>query len=224
MIDINCDMGEIPEDIYGGAQEALLAYVTSINVACGGHAGDERSMRTTVEQALRHKVSVGAHPSYVDIANFGRTELNLPSEQISQDVFRQVRALAAIHRPSHVKPHGALYNQAARDARVAQAIAEGVARWSKDVVLMGLAGSLSLEVYQSAGFRTLAEAFADRRYEADGSLRSRKLPGALIEDPQQAAAQAVEIARSGKAQSICIHGDTPGAVNIARAVREALSR
>ena len=118
----------------------------------------------------------------------------------------------------------ALYNQAARDARVAQAIAEGVARWSKDVVLMGLAGSLSLEVYQSAGFRTLAEAFADRRYEADGSLRSRKLPGALIEDPQQAAAQAVEIARSGKVQSICIHGDTPGAVNIARAVREALSR
>src|SRR6266849_7484379 len=143
-IDLNCDMGELPEAIADGTQEALMRPVTSVNVACGGHAGDERTMRTTLEQALRAGVAVGAHPGYADRANFGRLELKLPAETIAGSVFEQVRALAEIAaacgaKPVHVKPHGALYNQAVKSRELAEAIAKGVAKFSKDLVLMGLA-------------------------------------------------------------------------------------
>ena len=178
-------MGELPEAIADGTQEALLRSVTSVNVACGGHAGDERTMRTTLEQALRAGVAIGGHPGYPDRANFGRLELKLPAEVIADSVFEQVRALAEIAaacgaRLAHVKPHGALYNQAVRNRELAEAIAKGVARWSRDVVLVGLAGSPMLDVFREAGFAVAAEAFADRRYEADGTLRSRKFEDALI--------------------------------------------
>ncbi len=170
-IDLNCDMGELPEAIADGTQEALLRSITSANVACGGHAGDEHTMKTTIEQALRWKLAIGAHPGYPDRANFGRLELKLPAEMIAESVFEQVRALAEIAaacgaRLAHVKPHGALYNQAVRNRELAEAIAEGVARWRKDVVLVGLAGSPMLGVFREAGFAVAAEAFADRRYEA----------------------------------------------------------
>ena len=225
-VDLNCDMGEVAESVTGGVQEKLLCDVTSANVACGGHAGDAEMMQATVEQCLRHGVAIGAHPGYEDRANFGRIELKLRREEIAASVHQQVLALAEIAarcgaRVGHVKPHGALYNQAAREHDLARGIAEGVARWRKDVVLVGLAGSVMLEEFRAAGFRVAAEAFADRRYEADGSLRSRKFADALLRNPEEAAAQAVRIVEQGRviaadgstvtldAQTICIHGDTP---------------
>jgi 5-oxoprolinase (ATP-hydrolysing) subunit A len=239
-IDLNCDMGELPEAIADGTQEALMRSVTSVNIACGGHAGDEQTMKTTIEQALRWKVAIGAHPGYADRANFGRLELKLPLTEITASVFEQVLALAEVAkqcgaRVVHVKPHGALYNQAVRNRELAEAIAQGVALWSRDVVLVGLAGSPMLDVFRNAGFAVAAEAFADRRYEPDGTLRSRKFEDALIRNPEEAAWQALGIVEQGvviasdggevevNAQTLCIHGDTPGAVQIAAAVARTLS-
>jgi UPF0271 protein len=267
-IDLNCDMGELPEAIAGGTQEALLRSITSANVACGGHAGDAQTMRTTIEQALRAGVAAGAHPGYPDRANFGRLELKMSPEALAASVCEQVRALAEIAaacgtRLVHVKPHGALYNQAVKDRALAEAIANGVAKaigpdtvychpessaadegsaflpnakegWTREVVLVGLAGSPMLDVFRQAGFPVAAEAFADRRYEPDGTLRSRKFDDALIRDPAEAARQALSIAQHGivtahdgtevklVAQTMCIHGDTPGAPQIAAAVARAL--
>jgi 5-oxoprolinase (ATP-hydrolysing) subunit A len=238
-IDLNCDMGELPQAIADGTQESLLPSLTSINIACGGHAGDSQTMKATIEQALRWNLDLGAHPGYPDRANFGRLELNLSREAISDSVFDQVKALAEVvaechARVTHVKPHGALYNQAAANRVVAQAIADGVARWNLDVTLVGLAASLMIDVFREAGFRVAAEAFADRRYEADGTLRSRKFENALIRDPAEAGQQALRIVERGtvlacdgteivtNAQTICIHGDTPGAPLIAAAVARTL--
>jgi len=238
-IDLNCDMGEIPEAIADGRQLALMRSITSANVACGGHAGDEQTMRSTIEQALRCGVAVGAHPGYADRENFGRLELTITPEDVAKSVFEQVRALARIAetcgaRVVHVKPHGALYNQAVRNRELAGAVADGVARWNREVVLVGLAGSPMLDVFREVGFAVAAEAFADRRYEPDGTLRSRKFEDALIRDPEQAARQALGMvergvvkARDGSevavaAQTICIHGDTPGAPAIAAEVARVL--
>ena len=224
-IDINCDMGEIPEHITGGTQEALMPSLTSVNIACGGHAGDDNTMRLTVEQARRHLLAIGAHPGYPDRANFGRLELHMPLEELERSIFEQISALARFAPDLvHVKPHGALYNQAVRNQSLAASIARATARFSKDVVLVGLAGSAMLDVFRNEGFKVAAEGFADRRYEPDGTLRSRKFDDALIRDPQQAAAQALDLARSGRVQTICIHGDTPGAPAIAAAVAAALKQ
>lgn len=238
-IDLNCDMGEVPEAIADGTQEELLRSITSANVACGGHAGDERTMRTTIEQALKAGVAIGAHPGYPDRENFGRLELKMPSEAVANSIYEQVRALAEVAAKCgtklvHVKPHGALYNQAVKNRELAEAIAQGVAKLSRDLVLMGLAESPMLDVFREAGFAIAAEAFADRRYEPDGTLRSRKFENALIRDPAEAAKQALSIAQRGivtahdgaevklTAQTICIHGDTPGSVQIAAAVARTL--
>jgi len=238
-IDLNCDMGELPQAIADGTQESLMPSFTSVNVACGGHAGDAQTMQATIEQALRWKLAVGAHPGYPDRANFGRVELNLSPEAVADSVYQQVRALAEIAERNgvsltHVKPHGALYNQAVHNRELAKAIAKGVARWKPHIVLVGLAGSPMLDVFRDTGFPVAAEAFADRRYESDGTLRSRKHEDALIHDPAEAARQALSIvergfvlARNGSevavsAQTICIHGDTPGAPQIAIAVAQTL--
>jgi 5-oxoprolinase (ATP-hydrolysing) subunit A len=238
-IDLNCDMGELPEAIADGTQEELMRSITSVNIACGGHAGDEQTMRTTIEQALRWKVAIGAHPGYADRANFGRLELKIPASEIAASVFEQVQALAEFAarcgaRVVHVKPHGALYNQAVRNRELTAAIAEGVARWNRDVVLVGLAGSPMLDAFRESGFAVAAEAFADRRYEPDGTLRSRKFEDALIRNPEEAAWQALSIAERGvviasegsevsvDAQTLCIHSDTPGSPKIAAAVVQTL--
>jgi UPF0271 protein len=240
-MDLNCDMGEVPEAITDGTQESLMPFLTSVNVACGGHAGDERTMKATIEQALRWNLAIGAHPGYPDRTTFGRSELSLPAETIANSVFEQVRTLGEIAaglgaRLTHVKAHGALYNQATRDRGLAEAIVSGVSRWSRDVILVALAGSLMLDVFRQAGFRVAAEAFADRRYEPDGTLRSRKFQDALIGDPAEAGQQALRIAKRGtavardgteivvSAQTICIHGDTPGAPKIAAAVVQTLKQ
>jgi 5-oxoprolinase (ATP-hydrolysing) subunit A len=238
-IDLNSDMGEMPEAVFNGAQESLISSLTSVNIACGGHAGEVHTMKATVEQALRAGVAIGAHPSYPDRENFGRVEMNLSPAAIADSVFEQVRTLGEIAascsaRVTHVKVHGALYNQAARDTSIAGAIAAGVARWSRSAVMVGLAGSAMLGVFRDAGFSVAAEAFADRRYEPDGSLRARKYDDALIQDPAAAAQQALRlversavIACDGSevpvhAQTLCIHSDTPGAPRIAAAVAKAL--
>ena len=240
-IDLNCDMGELPDAISDGTQEALMHSITSANIACGGHAGDEQTMKATIEQALRSNVAIGAHPGYPDRENFGRLELNLSFDEIARSVFIQVSALAKVAESSgaqivHVKPHGALYNQAVHNRELAKAIALGVARWSREVVMIGLAESPMLAVFRDAGFRVAAEAFADRRYEPDGTLRSRKHSDALLRDPDDAGAQALSIVQNGtviasdgsrislSAQTICIHGDTPGALQIAAAVHTRLKQ
>lgn len=238
-IDLNCDMGEMQEAIVDGTQEALMPFLTSVNIACGGHAGDEGTMAVTIEQALRWKLAIGGHPGYADRANFGRVELDNSPETVAESVFHQVHVLAEVARRfnvqlAHVKPHGALYNQAVNNRALAAAIAKGVARWSREVVLVGLAGSPMLDAFRDTGFAVAAEAFADRHYEPDGTLRSRKFADALIRDPEAAARQAISIAQHGtaiasggseiavNAQTICIHSDTPGAVQIARAVADGL--
>jgi len=238
-IDLNCDMGEMPAAITDGTQEALMRSITSANVACGGHAGDEETMRTTIQQAMRYGVAIGAHPGYADRENFGRSDLNMPLAQVANSVYEQVWALAQVAascgaRVVHVKPHGALYNQAVKNRDLARAIADGVAQWNREVVLVGLAGSPMLDVFRHAGFAVAAEAFADRLYEADGTLRSRKFEDALIRDPERAARQALGMVERGvvkasdgsevavAAQTICIHGDTPGAPAIAAEVARVL--
>lgn len=240
-IDLNCDMGEIAEAIADGTQESLMKWISSANIACGGHAGDLRTMEATVRQALRHNLAIGAHPGYPDRENFGRIELKLAPGEVAEFVQEQVEALAAIAvrlgaKIRHVKPHGALYNQAVHNEELASAIAEGVARSNRDAVLVGLAGSPMLQAFRKAGFTVAAEAFADRLYEPDRTLRSRKFDDALIRDPEAAGKQAVTIATRGKivarggqeisvnAQTLCIHGDTPGSDKIAAAVARALAR
>ena len=239
-IDLNCDMGEMPEALADGSQERLMRYVSSANIACGGHAGSVETMYATVEQATRYGVSIGAHPGYEDRTNFGRKELQLTPQQISGSVYGQILALGQIARSfgavvAHVKAHGALYNQAARNREIARAIAEGVNRWRGDVVLVGLCGSVMLDEFRAAGFRVAAEAFADRRYEKNGTLRSRKFANALLQDPWEAAEQALRIVTEGtviaadgstvslEADTICIHSDTQGAPGIAASIRQRLN-
>jgi len=238
-IDLNCDMGEIPEHIADGTQESLMRSITSVNIACGGHSGDQATMKTTIEQALRWNLTLGAHPGYPDRANFGRLSMDLPLPEIERTIQEQLQALAAVAATCataivHVKPHGMLYNDAVNRPDLARAIANGVARFSKDVVLVGLAGSSMLGVFREAGFRVAAEAFADRRYEPDGTLRPRKFDDALIRDPEKAGEQALRIARKQgvtssdgstvaiSAETICVHGDTPGAPKIAEAIAKTL--
>jgi UPF0271 protein len=238
-IDLNCDMGEIPALVADGTQDALLDQVTSANVACGAHAGDPATMEATVRAAVARGRAVGAHPGYPDRANFGRRVLPLSPEEVARTVAEQVETLARVAARcgatlAHVKPHGALYNAAARDQALAEAIAAGVARVGRHLLLVGLASSPCLEVYARAGFRTVAEGFADRRYEADGALRARSFPDALLTDPEEAATQAIGLARDGEAvaaggarvrvaaATLCVHGDTPGAARIAAAVAARL--
>ena len=221
-IDLNCDMGELAD---AAAEERLMRYVTSANVACGGHAGDEATMERTIRLALAAGVAVGAHPGYPDRAHFGRVGMPMPGDEIARAVHRQIADLAAVAARLgasivHVKPHGALYNVASKNEAVAEAIALGVGRWSPETVLVGLAGSRMLEVWHRLGFRVAAEGFADRRYEPDGSLRPRRFADALITDPAEAGCQAVRLAR--QVETICIHSDTPDSAAIAAAVRAAL--
>ncbi len=224
MIDLNCDMGELEDAAH---EAALMEHITSANVACGAHAGDHATMERTVRMAVERGVRIGAHPGYPDRANFGRLEMPMTAEEIERTVVEQIETLAAVvgtlaGEIVHVKPHGALYNVAVKNPEVARAIGAAVRRWNPAVAVFGLAGSPMLEVWRGIGLQAVGEGFADRQYEPDGTLRNRKLPGALITDPAAAAAQAVRLAREEAAETICVHGDTPGAVAILRACRQAL--
>ena len=223
-LDINCDLGELDD----GPEAAIMAYITSANIACGGHAGDQATMERTILLALEHGVAVGAHPGYPDRAHFGRLELALAGGKLAETVAGQIGELDRVAarlgaRIGHVKPHGALYNAAAKSPEIAAAIAEGVAAWRRDVVLVGLEGSRMLEVWRERGFRVAREGFADRAYEPNGGLRPRHLPGAVIHDPAVAAAQALRLARDGAVDTVCVHGDSPGAVEMAAFIRRRLA-
>lgn len=240
-VDINSDVGERPEALANGSEERLIQLITSANIACGGHAGDEETMRQTTILASRYSVSVGAHPSYPDRENFGRREMKLPRDQLTLYVFAQVKKLADICGElgltlTHVKPHGALYNVAIRDENVALAISDAVRKVNGGLILVGFAGSPMLTVWKQAGFRVVGEAFLDRNYERDGGLRPRKYPDALITSPSEAAERALAFVESGtvravdgtelkiEAQTLCIHSDTPNAYSIAKAVKGALEK
>jgi len=221
LIDLNADVGE------GPGEAPLYTLVTSANIACGGHAGTDDTMRDAVRLALRHGVAVGAHPSYPDRERFGRVTMRLAPQAVTQAVTDQVAALVRIAsvagaRVTHVKPHGALYGDAGTARDVARAIAAGVASVSPTLVLVGQAGSEALHVWRELGFPVSAEGFADRAYALDGRLVSRSEAGAVITDPAAAAAQAIRLAGDGVCDTICVHGDTEGAIAIASAVRRGL--
>ncbi|HEY6203027.1 MAG TPA: 5-oxoprolinase subunit PxpA [Candidatus Limnocylindria bacterium] len=235
-IDLNSDLGE-----GAGADAQLMPLITSANIACGGHAGDESTMSATVALARRYSVAVGAHPGYPDRENFGRVPVAMTQDELSEEIARQLRALRHVDpdlRISHVKAHGALYNEAWRDQAIAKAIIAGVKKVftaHTDVALFAAPKSALAEAARGAGLRVVREGFADRAYEKDGTLRSRMLAGALHTDPKVAAKQALSFVRDGGVQAhdgsfikmtvdtLCIHGDTPGAPAIAAAVREALA-
>jgi UPF0271 protein len=222
-IDLNADVGE-----GCGDDAALLPLVTSANIACGAHAGDERTMRETVHLAQRFGVTIGAHPSYPDRAGFGRNVMNRSPEEIYDDVRSQIEALASIAGECgaslhHVKAHGALYNVAARDRSVADAVSRAVADTSNTLLLYGLAGGEQMESARAHGLRPVAEGFADRRYLPDGALVPRTRVDALIEDEEVAARQALSLVEGGIVQTICLHGDGPQALAFARRIRAALN-
>lgn len=238
-IDLNADLGESPEALANGSDLELMRYITSANVACGGHAGDESTMQQTVAAAKELGVAVGAHPSFPDRENFGRMESPITPAALESSVREQIAALAKVTeqlgvRLVHVKPHGALYHATNKNREIALAVGRAVQAIDPQLIMVGQAGSSSLETWRGMGLRTASEAFADRTYERDGTLRKRTLPGALRETPELAAQQALDIALGHKvvagdgselpllAQTICMHSDTPGAAAIARAVNQQL--
>ena len=241
-IDLNADLGEGFGAWTMGADAGLLEHVTSANVACGFHAGDPRVIDRTVALAARAGVAIGAHPSHFDLRGFGRREIQSAPDEVEADVLYQVGAVAAFaaaHGTAlrHVKPHGALYNQAVDDAQLSAAIARGASRACRAIVFVGLAGSQAMRgAAEACGLRYAAEAFVDRAYDAAARLVSRSRPGAVVSDPQAAAETAVRLVRERvvrtieggelavEADTLCLHGDNPNALAVARAVREALER
>lgn len=232
-IDLNADLGEGCEN-----DSALMPLITSANIACGFHAGDAQTMRQSVLLALKYGVAIGAHPSFPDRENFGRTAMQLPPDVVYAQTLYQIGALAAIVRAeggalTHVKPHGMLYNQAAKEPLLADAIARAVHNVEPSLILVGLAGSELIRAGIHHGLATREEVFADRGYLADGSLVPRSEPGALIHDEDEAVARTLEMvlnrrvmSRDGvwaevNAQTVCLHGDGPQALAFARRLREA---
>jgi UPF0271 protein len=239
-IDLNCDMGESFGAWSMGNDAEIMDYVSSVNVACGSHAGDPSTIRKTVEMAKKKGVAIGAHPGFPDLQGFGRRKMSLSPDEVYDLVLFQVSALKGICEASgvslhHVKAHGALYNQAARDAELAGAIARAVAAIDNCLVFYGLSGSALIEESEKLGLRAASEAFADRTYRSDGSLTPRTEPGALITDPRISVAQVVQMVRSQtvtattgetipiRAETICIHGDAKNALELAKAIRRGLS-
>lgn len=234
-IDLNADLGE------GCASDSeLLTLVSSANIACGFHAGDAQTMLVSVREALKNGVAIGAHPSFPDRENFGRTAMTLPPETVYAQTLYQIGALASIAKAEggvmrHVKPHGMLYNQAAKDAQLADAIARAVHACDPALILVGLAGSELIRAGAHYSLTTRQEVFADRGYLADGSLVPRTQPGALIEDEEQSLAQTLEMVQSGRvksitgewakvvAQTVCLHGDGEHALAFARRLRAAFN-
>jgi 5-oxoprolinase (ATP-hydrolysing) subunit A len=238
-VDLNSDLGEGYGRWALGDDAAMLEVVTSANVACGFHAGDPATIERTVGTAVEHGVAVGAQVSYPDLAGFGRREIDVAPGDLTADVLYQLGALeafakAAGSRVRYVKPHGALYNRIARDPVQAAAVVEAIRRYDPALPLLTLPGSAAMEAAREAGVPTVAEGFADRAYTGEGRLVSRREPGAVLHDPERVAARAVVMATEGRVEtidggqvevevrSLCVHGDTPGAVDLARAVRAAL--
>lgn len=238
-VDLNCDMGESTTSQKIGDDEGVMPFISSANIACGFHGGDPQVIAATIALAKNHQIAIGAHPSFPDRENFGRKEMELDPAEIRNLIIYQVSALRGIAASmnamlTHVKPHGALYNMAARRQDYAEAIADAVKTIDPTLVLYGLSGSLMLTAAAEIGLTTSAEVFADRSYQDDGSLTPRTQPGAIIADVSEAVQQVVGMVKEGrvrsmngrwielKADTICIHGDTPGAAGYAKAIRHGL--
>jgi UPF0271 protein len=238
-VDINCDMGESFGAYEIGADDEVLPYVTSANIACGFHGGDPAVMRKTVDEAKKHGVAVGAHPSLPDLVGFGRRVMQVTPQEVYDLMIYQVGALLGFTRAAgvelaHVKPHGALYNMAAAQSALADAIARAVHDVDARLVLYGLAGSHLLKAAERVGLTAASEVFADRNYIKDGALVPRSRPDAMVEDPEEAARRAVRMVREGlvadvdgedirlRADTICVHGDGPNAAEIVRRLRAGL--
>jgi UPF0271 protein len=237
MIDVNSDVGERTQLLEDGTYYKLMDYITSINIACGGHAGDYKFMKAMIRMGIEKNVNVGAHPSYPDKENFGRKIIPMKPPDITETVMKQIEELleiATIEKTilKHVKPHGALYNQAAKNSTIAHAIGLAVKKIDPQLTIVGLSNSIMIDTWSDMGLIVAEEAFADRTYETDGSLRDRKFNNALITNPAQAAKQVMMIIKKGgvisvdgntisiNAQTICIHSDTPNALAIAKAVKD----
>ena len=240
-MDLNSDLGEGYGHWTLGDDDALLEVVTSANVACGFHAGDPATIDRTVRRAVERGVAIGAQVSYPDLVGFGRRDMDVPPDDLTADVLYQLGALeafakAAGSRVRYVKPHGALYNRIAGDPVQAAAVVEAIRRYDPALPLLTLPGSAAMQAAGAAGIEAVGEGFADRAYTAEGRLQSRREPGAVLHDPDQVAARALRMATEGRVEtvgggevaveirSLCIHGDTPGAVALAKAVRAALDR
>jgi UPF0271 protein len=238
-VDLNADVGESTGGVRHGDDEGVMPFITSANIACGFHAGDPGVMRATVALARAHGVAVGAHPGFADLAGFGRREMQLPPREVEDLVAYQVGALAGIAAGhglslSHVKPHGALYNMAARDRALADAVVRAVRAVDARLVVVGLSGSLLVAAALEAGLRAASEAFSDRGYLANGALAPRDVPGGVISDPALVARRAVAMVRDRQVtaldgatvaldvDTLCVHGDTPGAARLAAEVRRGL--
>lgn len=239
VIDLNSDLGENVPDRVVGDDEAMLRVVTSANVACGFHAGSPEGIRATLVEAVARGVAIGAHPGYRDYEGFGRREMDVDDATLQAHVEYQLGALGALAssaggRMVYVKPHGALYTTIARDGRQAKIVVAAVRAIDPSLVLLGLAGGVVLDVAEAAGLATAAEAFADRAYTPDGHLVSRSQDGSVLHDADAVAARMVRLAQEGvvqaidgsdvavRAESICVHGDSPGAIAMAEATRAAL--
>ena len=238
-IDINCDMGESYGRFKIGNDEAIFPYITSCNIACGFHGGDPLVIEQTIQNALKFKVQIGAHPSYPDLAGFGRRKIQIPTNELTALVKYQIAALKGLTEScggklAYVKPHGALYNTTATDHNEAAAVIEAVREIDGTLAVMGLAGSVMEEVARQEMIPFIAEAFADRKYTGEGQLMSRSLPGAVIQNLEKAVEQVLAIVTQNQvishdnfpvkltAQSVCIHGDNPSAVDLLKAIDEAL--
>lgn len=222
-----------------GNDAELMKYISSTNIACGFHAGDADTMKRTLELAIENNIAIGAHPGYRDRENFGRTNMELSTKEVYEIVTEQIAALNDVAKPcgtqlAHVKPHGALYNQAARDAELAASIAEAVRDFDSELILYGLSGSVSISEAKKYNLKTANEVFADRTYQNDGSLTPRTQSNALIDDLEQSATQVLDMVKYGRvrtvdavmikvaADTVCIHGDGANAVEIARSIRRRL--
>lgn len=237
-VDLNCDMGESYGRFKVGNDEAVFPFISSSNIACGFHGGDPLHIEQTIKMAMLHKVRIGAHPSYPDLAGFGRRYMTIEADELRAIIKYQISAVKGLVESyngqlAYVKPHGALYNTAAQDQKVAMTVLKAIQEIDPELHLMGLAGSPIQELAQSLGIPFIAEAFADRMYEPNGQLRARSQPNSVISDPDQAARQVLSIIQkkqvisidekpvSVNAQSFCIHGDNPSAVPILQAIHRS---
>lgn len=242
IVDLNCDLGESYGRYRLGLDEEVMKYITSANIACGFHAGDPTTMKKTIELAKKYNVKVGAHPGLPDLLGFGRRWIEVKPSEVEVYILHQIGALEAFARATkiklqHVKPHGALYNKAAVNMEIAEAIARAIAQYDDNLILVGLANSKLITAGEKYGLKVAREAFADRAYNPDGTLTPRKIKGAVIENPEEVLERAIKMITEGVTYSIngkiveisridtlCVHGDTPGAVEIAKKLYQELPK
>jgi len=240
-VDLNSDLGESFGSYKIGMDEEVIKYVTSVNIACGWHAGDPMVMEKTVSMAKKYRVGIGAHPGFLDLMGFGRRNIAVTPEEVNGYIKYQLGALMAFtkairEKVQHVKPHGAMYNMSAKDPSLAMAIARAIIDVDQDIILMGFANSELVKAGQSVGLRVANEVFADRAYNADGTLVARSQKGAIIHDTGTAISRVVRMVKEGRvtaitgedieinAQSICVHGDNPEAVDFVKKIRTKLDK